>query len=99
MVSEAITKGDLAAANFLVAEKYIGAIRELATAPNQKVVILPIEMASLAGTIGGISELTRAVFNDSDGKSPATRARPGPTVPIVPSSNGPNTGRSGGSGA
>jgi regulator of protease activity HflC (stomatin/prohibitin superfamily) len=87
------------AANFLVAEKYIGAIRELATAPNQKVVILPIEMASLAGTIGGISELTRAVFNDSDGKSPATRARPGPTVPIVPSSNGPNTGRSGGSGA
>jgi regulator of protease activity HflC (stomatin/prohibitin superfamily) len=96
MVSEAITKGDLAAANFLVAEKYIGAIRELATAPNQKVVILPIEMASLAGTIGGISELTRAVFNDSDGKSLAARARPGPTVPIVPSSNGPNTGRSGG---
>ena len=46
MVSEAITRGDLAAANFLVAEKYIDAIRALATAPNQKVVIVPIEAAA-----------------------------------------------------
>ena len=49
MVSEAISQGDLAAANFLVAEKYIDAIRAIATAPNQKVVIVPIEAAGLAG--------------------------------------------------
>ncbi len=96
MVSDAISKGDLSAANFLVAEKYIGAIRELASAPNQKVVILPIEMASLAGTVAGISELTRAVFSDAETRAPGSRARPGPTVPNVPSSNGPNAGRSGG---
>ncbi len=95
MVSEAISKGDLAAANFLVAEKYIGAIRELASAPNQKVVILPIEMASLAGSVAGISELTRAVFSDPETRAPGSRARPGPTVPNVPASNGPNAGRGG----
>lgn len=64
MVSEAITGGDLSAANFLVAEKYIDALRAIATAPNQKVVIVPIEAASLAGTLGGIAEITRSVFSD-----------------------------------
>ena len=64
MVSDAITQGDLAAANFIVAEKYIDAIRALATAPNQKVVIVPIEAAGLAGTLGGIAELTRSVFGE-----------------------------------
>src|SRR5919205_742666 len=64
VVSEAITSGDLAAANFLVAEKYVDAIRAIATAPNQKVVIVPIEAASLAGTLGGIAEITRSVFGE-----------------------------------
>lgn len=69
MVSEAIAKGDVAAANFLVAEKYVDAIRSLATAPNQRVVIVPIEMAGIAGTLGGIAEITRAVFGDPDERS------------------------------
>jgi regulator of protease activity HflC (stomatin/prohibitin superfamily) len=77
MVSEAITRGDLAAANFLVAEKYVDAIRALATAPNQRVVIVPVEAAGLAGTLGGIAELTRSVFGD--GASPPVR--PARTVP------------------
>ncbi|HEX8165063.1 MAG TPA: band-7 C-terminal domain-containing protein, partial [Beijerinckiaceae bacterium] len=62
MVSDAIARGDLAAANFLVAEKYIDAVRALATAPNQKVLIVPTELGALAGTLGGIAEITRAVF-------------------------------------
>jgi regulator of protease activity HflC (stomatin/prohibitin superfamily) len=64
MVSEAIAKGDLAAANFIIAEKYIDAIRALASAPNQKVVIVPIEAAGLAGALGGIAELTKSVFGE-----------------------------------
>ena len=75
MVSEAIAKGDIAAANFLVAEKYVEAIRALATAPNQRVVIIPIEAAALAGTLGGIAEITRSVFGD--GAQPATRRASG----------------------
>ncbi|GJD88905.1 Protein QmcA [Methylobacterium hispanicum] len=65
MVSEAIAKGDLAAANFLVAEKYVDAVRALATAPNQRVVVVPIEAAALAGTLGGIAEISRSVFGEA----------------------------------
>ncbi|RUP17328.1 SPFH domain-containing protein [Methylobacterium sp.] len=64
MVSRAIAEGDIAAANFLVAEKYVDAVRAIATAPNQRVVVVPIEAAALAGTLGGIGELTRSVFGD-----------------------------------
>src|SRR5918997_930559 len=73
MVSEAIDRGDLAAANFLVAEKYIEAVRALATAPNQKVLIIPTELGGLAGTLGGIAEITRSVFGDVGQQAPASR--------------------------
>jgi regulator of protease activity HflC (stomatin/prohibitin superfamily) len=77
MVSDAIARGDLAGANFLVAEKYIDALRAIATAPNQKVVIVPIEAAALAGSLGGIAELTKAVF----GEGGASSGRPSRSLP------------------
>jgi len=77
LVSRAIAEGDIAAANFLVAEKYVDAVRALATAPNQRVVVVPIEAAALAGTLGGIGELTRAVFGEG---SPPRRAGSPPNV-------------------
>jgi regulator of protease activity HflC (stomatin/prohibitin superfamily) len=79
MVSEAISRGDLAAANFLVAEKYIDAIRALATAPNQKVVIVPIEAAGLAGALGGIAELTKSVFGEGGAGLQTPRSVPSVT--------------------
>src|SRR3954463_10622201 len=80
MVSEAIGRGDLAAANFRVAEKYIEAIRAIATAPNQKVVIVPIEAAGLAGTLGGIAELTKSGFGDGGAGTPRPVPRSVPSV-------------------
>ncbi|WP_267357226.1 MULTISPECIES: SPFH domain-containing protein [unclassified Methylobacterium] len=77
LVSRAIAEGDIAAANFLVAEKYVDAVRALATAPNQRVVVVPIEAAALAGTLGGIGELTRAVFGEG---TPPRRAGTPPDV-------------------
>ncbi len=62
MVSAAIARGDLAAANFLVAEKYIAALEQFSNSPNQKVIIVPMELSSLAGTLGGIAEITKSVF-------------------------------------
>lgn len=64
MVSEAISRGDIQAANFLIAERYTDALKAMASAHNSKVVIVPIEAAALAGTVGGIAQLTRAVFGD-----------------------------------
>ena len=81
MVSEAISQGDLAAANFLVAEKYVDAVKAIATAPNQKVVIVPIEAAALAGTLGGIAEITRSVFGDGGSAQGAGKPRTGRSLP------------------
>jgi regulator of protease activity HflC (stomatin/prohibitin superfamily) len=64
MVSEAIGKGDIQAANFLIAERYTDALKAIASSHNSKVVIVPIEAASLAGTVGGIAQLTKAVFGE-----------------------------------
>src|SRR5919202_3342327 len=82
MISDAISRGDLAAANFLVAEKYIDALRVLATSSNQKVLILPTELGGLAGTLGGIAEITKSVFGDGSGP-PARR-----TQSLPPSTGG-----------
>jgi hypothetical protein len=82
MVSDAISRGDLAAANFLVAEKYVDAVRAIATAPNQRVVIVPIEAAGLAGTLGGIAELTRSVFGADGGAASAGPRRAGSLPPV-----------------
>jgi hypothetical protein len=60
-----------------VAEKYVDAVRAIATAPNQRVVVVPIEAAALAGTLGGIGELTRTVFGEA---APLRRAGTPPNV-------------------
>ncbi len=52
MVSEAIAKGDVAALNYFIADKYIKAFGQLAESPNQKVIMLPIEAMSMLGLAG-----------------------------------------------
>ena len=47
MVSESIAKGDVAALNYFIADKYIKAFGQLADSPNQKVLMLPIEATSI----------------------------------------------------
>lgn len=66
MVSTAISKGNVQAINYFVANNYIGALKELATSPNQKVLMLPVEAASVIGAVGGIAELTREAFGGGD---------------------------------
>ncbi|MCZ8184554.1 MAG: SPFH/Band 7/PHB domain protein [Beijerinckiaceae bacterium] len=68
-VSEAIAKGDTAGVNYLIAEKYVAAFAKLATAPNQKVVIIPAEMGGLVGTLGGIAELAKSALGNGGGSS------------------------------
>jgi regulator of protease activity HflC (stomatin/prohibitin superfamily) len=61
MVSQAIAKGDVQAINYFVATNYIKALQALATSPNQKTLILPVELTSVVGSIAGIAEIARAV--------------------------------------
>ena len=62
MVSQAINKGSVQAINYFVANKYVGALKALAEADNQKVLVLPLEVSSLIGTIAGVGELAREAF-------------------------------------
>ena len=77
VVSEAIGGGELAAVNYLVAEKYVGALRSFAEGNNQKIIMLPLDTAGLIGTIGGIAEIARSVGNEppSGGRRPQTTPR------------------------
>jgi regulator of protease activity HflC (stomatin/prohibitin superfamily) len=59
LVSDAIAKGDVQAINYFLGQKYVEAFKELAQAPNQKFVIVPMESAGLLGSIAGIGELAK----------------------------------------
>lgn len=61
-VSDAISKGDIQAINYFVAQKYVESLQVLASAENSKVILMPLEASSVLGSLGGIGELTRAVF-------------------------------------
>ncbi|MGH1351515.1 MAG: SPFH domain-containing protein [Methyloligellaceae bacterium] len=62
MVSEAISKGDVQAINYFVANNYIDALKELASAKNQKVLMLPLEASSVIGSIAGLAEISKEAF-------------------------------------
>jgi len=60
MVSDAIAKGGTDAINYFVAQDYVKAFEKLATSPNQKTLIVPAELSSLAGTLAGVKTLINA---------------------------------------
>lgn len=79
VVSEAIEKGDGQAINYFIAQKYTEVLGQIASAPNQKVIMMPLEATSLIGTLGGIGEIAKDVFGDGGKsgnvkKTPARRA-------------------------
>jgi regulator of protease activity HflC (stomatin/prohibitin superfamily) len=59
VVSEAISKGDVNAINYFVAQKYVDALQNIASAPNQKLILMPLEASGIIGSIAGIAELAK----------------------------------------
>jgi len=59
MVSEAISKGDVQAINYFVAQKYIEALKDIGASSNSKLVFMPLDSSSVIGALGGISELAK----------------------------------------
>ncbi len=66
LVSKAIAEGDINAINYFVAQKYTEALTKIASAENQKVIMIPLEASSLIGSIGGIAEIAKATFAKKD---------------------------------
>ncbi|KKB76938.1 membrane protein [Devosia soli] len=82
MVSEAIAAGNVQAINYFVANNYIAALGKLATSPNQKVLMLPVEASSVIGAIGGIAEIARETFGGGETRQ-AQPTRPASRPPVA----------------
>jgi regulator of protease activity HflC (stomatin/prohibitin superfamily) len=66
MVSEAISKGNVQAINYFVAQKYVDALGRFAASPNQKILFMPLEAGSVIGALGGISEIAKQAFSETE---------------------------------
>ncbi len=66
MVSEAISKGDINAINYFIAQKYTDALQNIASAPNEKLVLMPLEASNLIGSLAGIAEVARTTMKKGD---------------------------------
>ena len=89
LVSEAIAGGNVQAINYFVANNYMKALESIGAAPNQKVLMLPLDATSMMGSIAGIAEIAREAFNGQNGSAVdqrERRRRPLPTGTV------PNTG-------
>ena len=69
VVSKAIGEGDVRAINYFIANNYVKALEQLASAPNQKVLMMPVEASSVIGSIGGIAELAKEALGEKGGKN------------------------------
>lgn len=75
-MSDAIANGSVQAFNYFVAQTYVEAFKALATAPDQKFVLMPMESSGIIGSIAGIAELAKEAIGKPD--APAVRVPPIP---------------------
>lgn len=61
MVSVAIAEGNINAINYFIAEKYVAALKSIGTAPNSKMVLMPLEAAGIIGSIGGVTDMLKNI--------------------------------------
>jgi regulator of protease activity HflC (stomatin/prohibitin superfamily) len=83
-VSDAIEAGSVNALNYFVAQKYVEAFAKLADSPQQRTVIVPTDMGSIAGSIAGITELIEAARRGGGGPRAPASPPAAPRRPAVP---------------
>lgn len=59
MVSQAIAKGDINAINYFIAQRYITSLQAIASAENNKLILMPLEASGVIGALGGIAEVAK----------------------------------------
>ncbi len=87
VVSVAIAGGNVASLNYFIGLKYIEAFHALASAPNQKFVVLPMETTGVLGSLAGIGELTREAL----GKGPTPPGKSSNVPATAPAQRYPNS--------
>lgn len=71
-VSEAISAGNIDAINYFVAIRYVNALQNVAAAPNQKTVFMPLEASNIIGAVGSLAELFQRERQDQDRETKQT---------------------------
>jgi regulator of protease activity HflC (stomatin/prohibitin superfamily) len=66
MVSDAIASGDINAINYFVAQKYVDALQSIASAPNQKLILMPLEASGIIGSVAGIAEIAKEALGKQE---------------------------------
>ena len=66
VVSDAIASGNVNAINYFVAQKYVEALQHIGSAPNQKLVLMPLEAGSVIGSVAGIAELAKEALGNRE---------------------------------
>jgi len=69
VVSKAIGQGGALAINYFVALKYVAALEKIGAAPNQKVIMLPLEATGIIGSIAGVAEIAREAMGKGIGEA------------------------------
>ncbi|MCK5296529.1 MAG: SPFH/Band 7/PHB domain protein [Alphaproteobacteria bacterium] len=88
MVSKAIQEGDVNSINYFLGLKYVDALQAIASADNQKLIMMPLEASSILGSVAGIAEIAKdAMGGDSSSKRKAKLPKALPKAPVEPWSN------------
>ncbi|MCK5496902.1 MAG: SPFH/Band 7/PHB domain protein, partial [Hyphomicrobiaceae bacterium] len=83
LVSDAISKGNVQAINYFVANNYVKALESLAKAPNQKVIMMPLDASSVIGSVAGLAQITAEAFGGGGQGSTPPRGSARGSVPRV----------------
>jgi regulator of protease activity HflC (stomatin/prohibitin superfamily) len=84
MVSDAIANGNVQAINYFVANNYVKALEKIASAPNQKVIMMPLEASAVIGSLGGLAQIAGEAFGGPSAIQAKLPAGPKPPQGSVP---------------
>jgi regulator of protease activity HflC (stomatin/prohibitin superfamily) len=68
VLSESLSKGNIQALNYFIAQSYVEALGKIASADNQKLILMPLEAGNVIGSIAGITEIAKQSFGALKGK-------------------------------
>lgn len=88
-VSVAINAGSVQAINYFVAQKYVEALHAFANSPNQKLLLMPMEVSNVIGSIAGIAEVAKEAFSEKKMAGSESLNSPKKSKNSVPSTGEP----------
>jgi regulator of protease activity HflC (stomatin/prohibitin superfamily) len=90
MVSAAVSNGSAQALNYFVANNYVKALEALATSPNQKILMMPLDASSVIGSLAGLAQIAGDAFGTGgghggggSGSRPTPPPQPTPPAPAA----------------